>query len=451
MKLKPACRQVVMLLCLIPLSACVSSSNLNYGSMVQLEQAKIAQWSDLDGAQNITILGDLIRSGELDNLVEKGLAVNPGLARTLLTLKIRQAEYRKTQGERLPGVSAGFSALKKEDQDDVYTGTATVSWELDLWHKLDDSSNAALKDVEEQQMLYQSARDTLAAEIMTGWLGLTSAKKNIAIELKRIDVLEKTGNYTRQRYRSGLGTLEDLDSATSATASARATLEAYKETLTRQQRSLATLLGEPGADITIPEDYTDVIVPLADLPEQTLQRRPDLKAAFLAIESAGLNADVAYKDLLPSISLDASLEDIASSPGSALFTNPAWSLLGQLTAPVFQGGQLKAQAQIADLETAQAFETYRETLYTAVQEIEDALGLERSLKKQQAHIENALDKAVDTLVQYQKKYRQGLSDMLDLLTIQTQTFDLAIQLNTLNYERLANRVTLGLALGIGAK
>lgn len=451
MKRKPACRQVMILLCLIPLSACVSSSNPDYGSMIQQEQAKVAQWHDLDGAQNITILGNLIKSGELDDLVEKGLAANPGLARTLLTLKIRQAQYRKAQGARLPEVSAGFSALKEEDQDDVYTGTATVSWELDLWRKLADSSNAALKDVEEQQMLYQSARDTLAAEIMTGWLGLTSAKKNIAIELKRIDVLGKTENHTRQRYRSGLGTLEDLDSATSATASARATLEAYKETLAQQQRSLATLLGDPGADITGPQDYTDVIVPLTDLPQQTLQRRPDLKAAFLTIESAGLNADVAYKDLLPSISLEASLGDIASTPGSALFTNPVWSLLGQLTAPLFQGGQLKTQAQIADLETAQAFETYRETLYAAVQEIEDAMGLERSLKKQQAHIETALDKAVDTLGQYQKKYRQGLSDMLDLLTVQTQTFDLAIQLNTLKYERLANRVTLGLALGIGAE
>nr|WP_319393482.1 efflux transporter outer membrane subunit [uncultured Desulfobacter sp.] len=447
---KPACIQLV-LLSLFTLSACVSGSNTDYGAKVVQEQGRIAQWSNLDGAQPITILGDLIQSDELDRLVEKGLGTNPGLAQTLLTLKIRQAEYRKAQGARLPGVSAGYSASREEDQDEVYTGTATVSWELDLWRKLADSANAASKDVQEQQMLCQSARDTLAAQIMTGWLELTSAKKNIAIEQRRIDVLEKTQKYTEQRYRSGLGTLEDLDTAGTATASARATLEEYQETLDRQQRALATLLGDPNADICVSEDYTDVILPLADLPEQTLQRRPDLKAAFWAIESADLNADVAYKDLLPSISLGASLEDIASTPGSALLTSPVWSLLGQLTAPLFQGGQLKAQAQIADLETAQAFEAYRETLYTAVQEIEDAMGLERSLKKQQGHIETALSKAQETLFQYQKSYRQGLSSMLDLLTVQTQTFDLAIQLNTLKYERLANRVTLGLALGIGAK
>lgn len=420
--------------------------------MAEQEQAKVAQWSTEDGGQTITILGDLIQSDQLESLVVKGLGANPGLAQILLTLKICQAEYHQARGEKLPEVSAGFSGARQENQDDdVYTGTLSVSWELDLWHKLEDSSNAALKDVEEQQMLYQSARDTLAAQIMTSWLELTSAQKNIAIEQQRVQVLEKTQKFTEERYRSGLGTLEDMDSATSATASSRATLEGYKETLAWQQRSLATLLGEPGAKAAVPENYTDVILPLADLPEQTLQRRPDLKAAFFAIEAADLRTSVAYKDLLPSISVSASLEDVASSPGSAILTSPVWSLLGQLTAPLYQGGQLKAQAQIAELETAQAFESYRKTLYGAIQEIDDALGSERSLSKQQKHIETALATSIDNLAHYRESYRQGLSNMLDLLIVQTQTFDFAIQLNNLKYERLANRVTLGLALGIGVK
>ncbi|MCG8552083.1 MAG: TolC family protein, partial [Desulfobacterales bacterium] len=143
MEPKSTCRQFMLLLSLFTLSACVAGSNPDYGAKVVQEQAKIAQWDNLDGAQPIAILGDLIQSGELDNLVEKGLAANPGLTQTLLTLKIRQAEHRKSKGARLPEVSAGYSALKKEDQDDAYTGTVTVSWELDLWRKLADSAKAA--------------------------------------------------------------------------------------------------------------------------------------------------------------------------------------------------------------------------------------------------------------------------------------------------------------------
>ena len=66
MTLKSTCRQFALLLSLFTLSACVAGSNPDYGAKVVQEQAKIAQWSNLDGAKAITILGDLIQSDELD-------------------------------------------------------------------------------------------------------------------------------------------------------------------------------------------------------------------------------------------------------------------------------------------------------------------------------------------------------------------------------------------------
>jgi len=96
----------------------------------------------------------------------------------------------------------------------------------------------------------------------------------------------------------------------------------------------------------------NVLTPLADLPDQTLQRRPDLQAAYFAIEAASLRTSVAYKELLPSISLKAALEDIGDSPQSMLLSDPVWALLGQLTAPVFQAGKLKAAAEVAELKNS---------------------------------------------------------------------------------------------------
>lgn len=438
--------------CILSLFACATHSQQNYVAMTDHEQAQVRQWSALDNGRQATILGDLIDSADLELLVDEALHANPGLQQILLTLRIRQAGYRQTSGEKWPQFSAGFTASREQNtKEDVYTGSATFSWELDLWQKLKDDSRAALKDVAEQEMLYQYARDTLAAEVVINWLGLTAAWKNILIEQKRLEILDKNEKFIIERYRSGLSKLEDLDSARSASAASKASLESFREVLAQQERALQTLLGNPSATVTVPEDYAGVLVPLADLPEQTLQRRPDLKAAFLAIEAAGLRSKVAYKDLLPSISLQAALEDVANSPGDALLSSPVWSLLGQLTAPLFQGGKLRAAAQIADLKTAQAFQAYRETLYTAIQEIEDGIGLERSLSKQQGHIETALENSHNSLRQYQNSYRHGLVDILDLLTVQSQSYDLQIQLNNLINRRLANRVTLGLALGLGAK
>jgi outer membrane protein TolC len=91
----------------------------------------------------------------------------------------------QTEATQYPEVSAGYSASQERDNDASYTGIISIVWELDLWRKLDDDSMAAAKGTAEQRFLYQSARDTLAAEVMKAWLGLTTASKNIAIEQKR--------------------------------------------------------------------------------------------------------------------------------------------------------------------------------------------------------------------------------------------------------------------------
>lgn len=442
----------LLLLCTLLLCGCAAGAQTDFAAMADRDRQVSRRWNQLDGARQTTILGDLIDSAELEALVSEALGANPGLQQTLLTLRIRQAEYRQTSGVRLPEIEAGYAVGREEGSDTDYTGSLSIGWEVDLWRKLSDNAQAAAKDVAEQQALCQSARDTLAAEVMKTWLGLTAALKNMAIEQQRLASLEKTETFIVQRYRNGLGSLDDLDSARSATASSRATLAQYRETLAQQQRALQTMLGRAvGADIDVPGAYAAVIVPLVQLPEQTLGRRPDLKAAYLAIEAAGLRTQVAYKELLPTISLKAALEDVADSPGAALLTDPVWSLLAQLTAPLFRGGQLKAAAEIAQLQTAQSYQAYRATLLEAVNEIEDAMGLERSLAQQQHHIETALATARNSLRQYQGSYRSGLVEILDLLDVQRQTFDLDIQLNNLICERLANRIDLGLALGLGVK
>ena len=131
-------------------------------------------------------------------------------------------------------------------------------------------------------------------------------------------------------------------------------------------------------------------------------------------------------------------------------TDPVWSLLGQLTAPLYQGGQLRAAADIAELTTAQSYQAYRDTLITAVTEVENALGQERTLAQQQQHIETALERQQNNLTQYQQRYRNGTATVLELLIVQQQTYNLEAQLDTIIYNRLANRVVLGLALGLGA-
>ena len=441
---------------LLPLALLVhgcatTGTSPDYSSQAEQLRNEITAWPAQADAAEVGHLTQLIDSDQLHQLVSQALDNNPGLQQTWLVLRQRQAEQRRIAGGRLPSASAGFQASRSEDTDSSYTGSVSVSWELDLWHRVGDEVAAAGTDSAQQQALYQSARDTLSAEVMQGWLGLIAQQRALEIEQRRLATLEQNEALVLQRYRAGLGSLNDLDSARSASASSRATLAADTQTLAQQQRALQVLVGssQPLA-LQMPADYPGVITPLAELPTQTLERRPDLRAAWLAIEAESLRTRAAYKDMLPSISLQAALQDIAENPAQALLTDPLWSLLGELSAPLYQGGALRAAADIAELTAAERWQAYRETLLGAVNEVSDALGQEQALDQQQAHITEALARQRNSLTQYQRRYRTGGATLLELLEVQQQTYDLEAQLDTLIYNRLTNRITLGLALGLGA-
>ncbi|EEF80087.1 TolC family protein [Methylophaga thiooxydans] len=422
----------------------------DYLQQIQHEQSQVTPWTQINTATTQTALTDLIQSESLDQLLETAFANNPSLQQTLLTLQIRQAQLSQTDAARLPQISAGFSAANEQDTTASYSSDISINWQLDLWGKLKADSQAASLDIEQQHLLYQSARDTLASQVINAWLNLTATQHAIEIEQKRLSTLTQNETFILQRYRSGIGNLEDLDNARSAVSQSKASLENNRESYRQQHRQFRQLLGQSELPSIIETPtYPEVQLSLADMPQQTLARRPDLQAAYIAIQAASLRTEVAYKDLLPSLDLGAALTDSASTPHESLLASPVWSLLGQLTAPLFQGGELRAATEIAELNTAYSYQSYRETLLTAINEIEQTLSLETTLDIQQQHIRQALKNSQNSLEQYQRSYRNGLVDILDLLAIQQQTYDLEAQLDDLIYQQLSNRINLGLALGLG--
>ncbi|PCJ33071.1 MAG: RND transporter [Gammaproteobacteria bacterium] len=437
----------------ITLSACTTfSAKQDYAALPQHDLQQVEGWQTLADSTQVSYLTDLFNSPAVDDLLQRAFADNPSLQQTLITLDIYQAQLKQTSAQQRPQINAGLNVNNKENSDTSYSSSLSISWQADVWGKLKDSTSAAQLDISEQQYLFQAAKNSLAANIMQSWLSLISQQRDIDIQQQRVETLSKNEAFIIQRYRNGLGSLEDLDSARSSFASAQATLIAKQESYQQQLRSLKTLVGQLSSlEITIPEDFPTVKLSMAGIAKQDLAKRPDLIAAYSAIEAASLRSKVAYKDLLPSFSLEAMLEDIASSPRDALFVSPVWSLLAQLTAPLYQGGELRAAAEIAELQTASDYQQYREILLNAVTEVENAIGQEKSLSQQHIYIQSALASTENNLQQYQQNYRTGLVDILDLLSIQQQSYDLAAQLNSITLELLSNRISLGLALGLEIK
>ncbi|MCC4832478.1 TolC family protein [Shewanella sp. 10N.7] len=463
-------RYSIIALVLTTLVGCAANDSANFATQAtdnrtqtielliqQVNQDAMVAAGTQEESDTTVLLTDLLCVPALNTYLDAALKNSPSLQQSIIALKIAYAQHGVTSADRLPSVNAVFDAQNTEDSDASYSADVTVSWELDLWQKIADNSAAASKDIAATQANLEAATNLLAANIMRGWLEINVNQQLLDIEQRRLEILAQNETLVLERYQAGLGTLEELDNAKSSTASTRATVAQYQESLAQSERSLMLLTGQWQSELEVPaidaastaSPFPHVINPLDAVPLQNMSGRPDLQQAFFSIEAESLRTDAAYKAMLPSFSLSASLSDLADTPSEALLTNPLWSVLGQMSAPLFQGGKLKSQAEIAQLTTEQSFWVYQETLLNAVNEVENAIGQESSLTLQQNHLDDAFLSAQRSIVSYEQKYRQGLVDILDLLTVQQQAYDLEAKLTNTTYQRLLNRIELGLALGLG--
>ena len=391
-----------------------------------------------------------MQSQELSSLVEQALTANPSLQKSRLAVESSTWSAKQAGSGQLPTASASLSATEDDGTSTTYKAGINVSWEIDIWQRLADSSAAADVSLAMEKLTYDGARASLVGNVMKRWLGLVAANRAYSIQQQRLELLEKNEKLIIARYRNGLGTLSGLDNARTQTSQAKATLAEYAEEIAIQERALALLLGRNSlSKPLIAAAYPPVILPIVALPEQNLEQRPDIQAARLAIKAADLNADATFKNRLPSFSLSAALSDSGTSFSDALFVSPIWSLVAQLSAPIYEGGKRKAQSEIANIAVAQRYQEYRDTLLTAVNEINNSVGQEKVLSARIVHTTSAIATAESDLRLTEQQYRSGLSSLTDLINAQQTLFDLQAQLDTLHYQQLSNRIDLGLALGLG--
>lgn len=416
------------------------------------QQAALPSWhTDQNKAEKVGYLTDLIKAPAVTALIKEALAKNPDLQQTLITLKQAYTSWDNTSGNSIPSFGAGYSAQKGKNSDTNYTANLSVTWELDFWGRLADMSRAAEFNIKAAAFSLQQAQDVLAADIIRTWLDIALYHQLIQIQKERVTRLTSNHQLIISQYQKGLGDLDDLDSAKSSVQKARSILEGYYQNQITATRTLHLLLGhtQQNTPFDVSSGFPRIILPLATLPEQNLGGRPDLQKAYMDIQAKEQTASAAYKALLPSFSLTGKYYDSGKTLRDSLFTNPLWSLLGELSAPIFNGGKLRAQAKSADLDIAKSYYAYKGILLNAINEVENYLDVEITSQTQEKLLTSALKSGEQSLANYTDKYRQGLATIYELISAQTNAMDLKVSLINKKYDRLKNRVNLGLALGLG--
>jgi NodT family efflux transporter outer membrane factor (OMF) lipoprotein len=421
------------------------------------------QASAADGAEPSPEWWKSFASAELDRLEGTAAPNSHDLKAAVSRVAEAQAQAKIAGSALYPSLIAGGSATRVQSASSphasrkaattLYNGTLTASYEVDFWGKnraaansADDLVTASRYDSETVELTVLSNVASTYFQILTLDDRLKVARDSLANANTVLAVVEA---------QSRLGKISDLELAQQRTAVAgfQSAIPALEQQKAQALDALAVFLGSApegfGVNMTTLAGLTLPAIG-AGLPSSLLERRPDVQKAGADLRSANQDIGFARAQLLPSINLTAQ-GGVASAALNTLM-NPAsmlYTLAASITAPLFTGGKLTGQVDLARARDEELAQVYQQTVISAFRDVEDALAAASDL----ALVEQAQQAQVAAAQQaYQladMRYRAGLTDYLTMLVTQSTLYQAEDALAQTHLARFNAAVSLYKALGGG--
>ncbi len=327
-----------------------------------------------------------------------------------------------------------------------------MSWEIDLWGRLRADEQAALADLQRSAADLRGAQLSMAGQTVKAWFAIAEARQQVTLSDATVASFRASAEQVRDRFEAGIRPALDLRLALLNLSNAEALLDQRRQQLDASARQLEVLLGRYAAGtLNQPSRLPDVTADVpGGIPADLVARRPDLVAAERQVAAAGARLGVARRQLLPNITITAASGTATDTLRSLLNGDFAvWSLLGNVVAPLWQGGRLRAQIDRAEAQTAEVLANYANTALVAYAEVETALAAEAFLVDRVGHLRTAVEQARAAEQLADERYRAGLDNYITVLDSQRSAVQAEGDLIAARRLRLENRVDLYLALGGG--
>lgn len=390
----------------------------------------------------------------LNQLIERVLATNNDLAQATLTLQRARLQAGLSRDDLFPQLSSSTSTNRSKpldggDSSHSYSTGLSVSYEADLWGRLsatrDASDWAARASAEDRESTAQS----LAATTATFYWQIAYLRQRIKLGQRSIDYAQKTLDLTRNQYDSGAVSRLDVLQATRSLASQRSTQLALEEQLTEARNGLAILFNQPPKQIDVGIDTLptgDLPAITAGIPAEVLARRPDVKSALYTLRSQLASRDATLADYFPRLTLTGGASG-ASTSLTDLLRDPIGTLGASLTLPFLQWNRMQLNRDIADIDYQSAVISYRQTLYSAFEDVDNALASLNQYDAQRAPLKLAYASARESESIYEQQYRLGAVSVQDWLDAQENRRSAEETLLENRYNQLVGQATLYQALG----
>jgi NodT family efflux transporter outer membrane factor (OMF) lipoprotein len=389
----------------------------------------------------------------LSALVAEALAYNADLQVAAARVEQAAGYVKVSSASLLPSVGLlGMGGGKSGGSGGLDGVFLNASLELDIWGRLRYGQAAAEAQSAAAVADYAYARQSLAATVARSWFLAIEAGLQRAIVQDGLRSSESLLRVAQDRLRIGNGNEQAVAEAQVNVGTFRDRLRQIELAREQALRALELLLGRyPAAEVAVAVRLAPMPPPVpVGMPSQLLERRPDVIAAERRVAAAFDRVGEARAAQLPRISLTAGGSSVSSDLIVLKDTsNPIWSFGGNLIAPLYQGGALRAQVEIRSAEQKQAVAEYARAGQRAFTEVENALAAENALRDREAILAATVRDSERALELVQIQYRVGSVDLRAVEQNQLALYSARISLLRVQTERLAQRVNLHLALGGG--
>jgi NodT family efflux transporter outer membrane factor (OMF) lipoprotein len=405
----------------------------------------------------------VFRDPELDRLVILALAENRDLQNAAARLEAAQARARLAGADAALQLSGQAGAGRSRSSESTGIPFAPhyqtrlnmglqFAYEVDLWGRLRATREAAAKTVELTDNELAAAEITLAAEVARDHLTRLALQREAAVLARQINTYSETERLLAIRVDAGFTSELDLQRLRVEKASREGEQTAFVERDQALANALSLLCGQAAANTaTNPVAPGEAVVPI--LPETLslalLERRPDVAARRAKWEAAFQRVQAARAAFYPSLRLTGTLGAESERLEDLLdWQSRLWSLVGGLTAPLLDGGRLKASLQIENAALKEAAADYESAVLTAYREVADALNTLHAQAGRQRTALRAQEAAQRAVSISQERYIKGFVAYLEVVESERSLLSAERTLIQVQLSRQVATVDLVRALGI---
>ena len=416
---------------------------------------------------------DFYSDERLKGLIALSLENNKDFESARLAIEKARAQYQITDINDIPTIDgqAGYSRQSQSSQridipgvgrtggrqttDNYNVNVGLTSYELDFWGRI-----ASLKDQALQNFLATSAAKdvtqiSLVSNVAQSYANLSYSIAQLKLAEATVESRERSLFIADKRFEAGIDPkLPTLQAGASLETAKLAVLRAQSSILT-SRNALQFLVGAPIPGELVPaaavSNITNHKVFSAGLPSALLRYRPDVLQAEYNLKAAGANIGVARAAYFPTISLASSV-GVRSDSLSNLFDSDAfgWSFGPNLSVPIFDGGRLDANYDVAKIEREQTLAGYERSIQTAFREVSDVLATRATIGEQLAAQYRLQDNFEQTYQIADARFKAGISNYLDVLDAQRSLFSTQQGILDLELQKIISQVELYQVLGGGA-